>query len=123
MKVYRIQDANNMGPMHYKSTIRQNVIYHKDPDEMQGFQNGKPVKPQITGSTGRFAWDSLESVYMFIKFPRAVDKAGYHVVVYEVDETKVIRYPDGQVLFYMEDATAVEQFLYSEVGAILHAKG
>jgi hypothetical protein len=118
MLIYRIQNDKNMGPMSCDSPIRHNVKHHKSPCEMQGVKNGKPVKPQIVGTTGRFAWDSLDAVCGFIKYPRAVDDNGYNVVVYEVNEAEVVRYPDGQVLFYMEDATPVKSFKYSEATKI-----
>lgn len=116
MRVYRVQDANNNGPMHYLSKIRNNVRYHTDPGGMQGIQNGKPVNPQIGGTTGRFAWSDLHDVYGFIKFPRGVDEQGYKVVVYDVPDAQCVVYPDGQVMFYYEYATAVDTFLYSETG-------
>lgn len=115
MLVFRIQDKNNKGPMQWDCSIRYNVRHHKDPDEMQGMLDGKPHKPYICGSSGRFGWDSIYDVYGFIKYPRSVDEAGYRVVVYDVDETKAVRYPDGQVFFYMEDATPVGGFMYSDV--------
>lgn len=114
MRIYRIQDANNLGPMHYLSPIRRNVRYHKDPGEMQGKQNGKLVNPQIVGSAARFAWNSLDEICQFIKFPRAVDEAGYTVVEYDVDASKCVLYPDGQVLFYPTDAVKVDEYPYSE---------
>lgn len=118
MIVFRIQDKNNKGPMQWDAPIRNNVRHHKDPEhdmKGQGMLNGKPFIPQLCGTAGRFGWDSIYDVYGFIKFPRAVDEAGYRVVVYDVDETKAVRYPDGQVFFYMEDATPVGGFMYSDV--------
>lgn len=113
-----------MGPMQYNSPIRHNVRYHKDPHEMQGKQNGKPVNPQIGGSEARFAWKSLDEICQFIKFPRAVDNAGYTVVVYEVDASECVLYPDGQVLFYPDKAVKVDEFLYSaSVGKMFAQSG
>lgn len=121
MRVYRIQDANNLGPMHYLSTIRRNVIHHKDPGEMQATKGGVPIYPQIGGSAARFGWDSLEKICGFIKYPRSVDEAGYTVVVYEVDADECVLYPDGQVFFYPSKAEKVDEFLYSQALAKLLA--
>lgn len=121
MRVYRIQDANNLGPMHYKSTIRGNVKYHNDPDSHQAFKNGAPVKVQFIGTDVRFAWDSLQNLYGFIRFPGAVDDAGYRVVVYDVPDAECITWQDGQVAFWMDAAVKVEEFLYSEVGKKMFA--
>lgn len=121
MRIYRVQDANNLGPMHYKSPIRQNVIHHSDPSMHQAFKNGEPVKVSFCGTNARFAWDSLRKLYGFIKFPRAVDDAGYTVVVYDVPDAECITWQDGQVAFWPEDAVKVDEFLYSEAGKKLIA--
>lgn len=121
MRVYRIQDANNLGPLHYKSTIRGNVKRHNEPGEHQAYKDGKPVNISFIGMNARFAWDSLRSMYGFIRFPRAVDDAGYTVVVYDVPDSECITWEDGQVAFWQEDAVKVDEFLYSEVGKKMFA--
>lgn len=121
MRVYRVQDANNLGPMHYASPIRGNVKHHKDPGEHQGYRCGKPVNVNFSGTDARFAWNSLERLHGFIKFPRGVDNAGYTVVVYDIPDIECIVWDDGQVAFWPDDAVKVDEFLYSEVSQRLRS--
>lgn len=57
----------------------------------------------------RCAFDSLDELrFWFEEFLTALDKCGYHIVVYKVDGRKIKRYAH-QCVFALDDATVVKE--------------
>lgn len=127
MLVYRLEDKEGFGPLSGRSNagcIIRNIMAHAEPTQLA--RNGQcshsvdVVNSRLWSREFVFAWDSLELMASFSRFPREADRAGFYVVAYETGEDDdVVTFRDGQVMFNREKASAIGGFWLSRALKVL----
>lgn len=127
MLVYRLEDKDGFGPLCGRSkapSILGCIMRHEEPFEMARYgkcsHSAEVMGARLYSREWVFAWDSLERMAEFARFPRQVDRAGFVVVAYEIpDGEEVVTFHDGQLMFNTHKANAVGGFWLSRVLRIL----
>lgn len=127
MLVYRLEDKEGFGPLSGRSkcpSILGCIMAHEEPPEMarkgHASHSAEVVQNRLWSRENVFAWNSLELMAEFARFPRQVDRAGFYVVVYETgSDDDVVTFKDGQVMFNREQASAIGGFWLSRALRVL----
>ena len=127
MLVYRLEDKDGLGPLTGRSkcpSISHNIMAHEEPTELarkgHASHDYQTVNNRLWCREFVFAWNSLEMMASFCRFPREADRAGFYVVAYETGEDDdVVTFRDGQVMFNREKASAVGGFWLSRALKVL----
>ncbi len=129
MLVYRLEDKEGFGPLAGRSSagnVMGNIMPHAEPFDMarkgKCSHSAEVMGARLYSREYVFAWDSLQKMAEFARFPREVDRAGFCVVVYETGkDDDVVTFQDGQILFSREKASAVGGFWLSRaLGVLFH---
>lgn len=127
MLVYRLEDKEGYGPLSGRSSadyIGHHINDHNEPVPMaeKGLCSHTVDDLKncfLYSGVHFFAWNSLELMAAYSRNPRAADRAGYYVVVYDTGDDEVVTFHDGQVMFNREKASAVGGFWLSNALKVL----
>ena len=120
MIVYRIENDKGIGPLLARNGEGLETRHHDEPDSMVGVRHGRSIaRHMIPGylysGAFYFAWDSIENLAGFLTSPRTtIINSNHRVIIYEINQDDCITFPDGQVMFIMEQATAIGGFCYTD---------
>ena len=120
MIVYRIENDKGIGPLHAWNGEGLETRHHNEPDSMVGVRHGRSIaRHMIPGylysGAFYFAWDSIENLAGFLTSPRiTIINSKQRVIIYEIDQHECVHFPDGQVMFRMDQATAIGGFCYTD---------